>query len=95
MPPISKAKRSKISEQILSHLYNSTPEALFTSAIANEIIRDEEFTKSLLEDLEIHKLVIRVKKSPNGQDYQRWERWRLSNTAFEAYKKIIPSNKIN
>ena len=88
MPPISKAKRSKISEQILSHLYNNSPEALFTSVIANEIIRDEEFTKSLLKELEIHKLVVRVTKSSSGNEYQRWERWRLSNTAFEAYKKL-------
>ncbi len=89
MPPISKAKRSKISEQILSHLYNNSPEALFTSVIANEIIRDEEFTKSLLQELETHKLVIRVTKSQTGKDYQRWERWRLSNAAFDAYKKHI------
>lgn len=88
MPPISKAKRSKISEQILSHLYTNSPEAFFTSAIANEVIRDEEFTKSLLEELEQHKLVVRVKKSQAGKDYQRWERWRLSNAAFEAYKKL-------
>ena len=89
MPPISKAKRSKISEQILSHLYNNSPEALFTSVIANEIIRDEEFTKSLLQELETHKLVIRVKKSQTGKEYLRWERWRLSNAAFDAYKKHI------
>ncbi len=88
MPPISKAKRSKISEQILNQLYNNSPEALFTSVIANEIIRDEEFTKSLLKELEIHKLVVRVTKSSSGNEYQRWERWRLSNTAFEAYKKL-------
>ena len=89
MPPISKAKRSKISEQILSHLYTHSPEALFTSAIATEVIRDEEFTKSLLQELEQHKLVVRVTKSKSGKDYQRWERWRLSNAAFDAYKKHL------
>ncbi|MGV8142458.1 MAG: hypothetical protein ACP5NS_02365 [Candidatus Pacearchaeota archaeon] len=89
MPPISKAKRSKISEQILSHLYSSAPQALFTSTIAEEIVRDEEFTKSLLKELEVHKLVVKVTKSPSGQEYQRWERWRLSNAAFDAYKKHI------
>ncbi len=88
MPPISKKKRSKISEQILSHLYTNNPQALFTSSIAEEIVRDEEFTKSLLKELESHKLVVKVTKGPKGQDYQRWERWRLSNNAFEAYKKI-------
>lgn len=87
MPRISKSKRSKISEQILAHLYSFSPESLFTSAIAQEIARDEEFTKSLLTELESHKLVVKVTKGPLGQDYQRWERWRLSNAAFEVYKK--------
>lgn len=88
MPSISKKKRNKISEQILSHLYNISPNSEFTSKISEEIIRDEEFTKSLLEELEKSKLVIKVTKGPNGQDYQRWERWRLSNAAFDAYKKL-------
>ena len=43
MPSISKKKRSRISEQILSYLYNTSPEASFTVKIAEEIIRDEEF----------------------------------------------------
>lgn len=88
MPTISKKKRSKISEHILSHLYEISPDAHFTSKIAEEIIRDEEFTKSLLEELEKSKLVIRVTKGPQGQEYQRWERWRLSQAAFDAYKKL-------
>ncbi len=88
MPAISKKKRSKISEQILSHLYNISPNAAFTVKIAEEIIRDEEFTKSLLEELEKSKLVVRVTKGPKGQEYSRWERWRLSNAAFDAYKKL-------
>ena len=89
MPQISKKKRSKISEQILSHLYNISPEAVFTSSIAEEIARDEEFTKSLLEELESHKIIVRVKKGDKGQDYQRWERWRMSAAAFDAYKKHL------
>ncbi|MEK6908424.1 MAG: hypothetical protein AABX23_00025 [Nanoarchaeota archaeon] len=88
MPAISKKKRSKISEQILSYLYSISPEASFTVRIAEEIIRDEEFTKSLLEELEKSKLLVKVSKGPDGQNYSRWQRWRLSNAAFEAYKKL-------
>ena len=88
MPAISRKKRSKISEQILSYLYQTSPEAHFTSKISEEIIRDEEFTKALLEDLEKAKLVVRITKSPDGQDYAKWNRWRLSNAAFDAYKKL-------
>lgn len=88
MPSISKKKKSKISEQILSYLYSISPEAAFTSKIAEEVVRDEEFTKSLLEELEKGKLLIRINKGPDGQDYARWSRWRLSNAAFDAYKKL-------
>ncbi|MBM3232362.1 hypothetical protein FJZ21_03235 [Candidatus Pacearchaeota archaeon] len=88
MPSISKKKKSKISEQILSYLYSISPQAAFTSKIAEEIVRDEEFTKSLLEELEKGKLLIRINKGPEGQDYTRWNRWRLSNAAFDAYKKL-------
>lgn len=88
MPRISKNKRSKISEQIMAYLYNVSPEAVFTSKISEEIVRDEEFTKSLLEDLEKNKLVTKIKKSQNGNDYARRIRWRISTPAFEAYKNL-------
>jgi len=87
MPPISKQKREKISEQILAHLFEQTPNAIFTSKIAESTARDEEFTKSLLQELEKKKLIIKVKKNQQGKEYIRRERWRLSNSAFEAYKK--------
>lgn len=88
MPRISNKKRSKISEQILAYLYSISPESAFTSKVAEEIVRDEEFTKSLLEELEKTKLLVRITKSPEGINYSRWERWRLSQAAFEAYKKL-------
>ena len=87
MPPISSQKKEKISEQILAYLFSIAPEAKFTSAIAREIARDEEFTKSLLSELEKNKLVIRVKKNPRGLPYSKRQRWRMSNNAFEIYKK--------
>jgi len=88
MPQISKKKRSRISEHILSYLYEISPNAEFTSKIANNIVRDEEFTKALLEELEKSKLVVKVMKGSKGQDYTKWQRWRLSNIAFNAYKKL-------
>ena len=54
---ISEEKREKISEQILALLYSSSPRPLFTSKIAQEIARDEEFVKRLLIDLKKKKLV--------------------------------------
>ena len=87
MPQISKEKRDKISEQILAYLFNQSPESKFTSTIAKELARDEEFTKKLLTELQKQKLIIKIKKNSLGVEYLRRERWRLSNTTFEIYKK--------
>ena len=87
MPQISKQKKEKISEQILAYLYSKFPQQLFTSEIAQEIARDEEFTKALLHELEKRELVICIKKNPEGIEYSRRQRWRLSSKAQEAYSK--------
>ena len=85
---ISKQKEDKISEQILLFLFTQSPKAIFTSYISREIARDEEFIKKLLLELEKKDLVVQVRKNNNGVDYSRRMRWRLSNKAYEAYKKL-------
>ncbi|MBU1051763.1 MAG: hypothetical protein KJ718_04365 [Nanoarchaeota archaeon] len=87
MPPISQTKKDKISEQILHHLFSVSPQPKFTAEIAREIARDEEFTKALLNELKIKNLIVKVAKNSIGREYVRRRRWRLSNTAFEAYSK--------
>ena len=83
---ISKEKRDKISEQILACLFSVSPHPLFTLNIAKEVARDEEFTKSLLNDLKKKGLVVEVKKNPEGLSYLRRSRWLLSESAYQAYK---------
>jgi hypothetical protein len=87
MPRLSKEKRDKISEQILHYLFTISPESRFTSEIAKEIARDEEFTKAVLTELEKKKLLAEIKKNSEGVSYLKRQRWRLSSQAFEAYKK--------
>ena len=87
MPTISNAKKEKISEHILHYLFTTAPAPQYTSTISENIARDEEFTKSLLEDLKSKKLVIEIKKNSKGLVYKRRRRWLLSNQAYEAYKK--------
>jgi len=87
MPRVSQEKKDKISEQILHHLFTVTPDSRFTSEVAKEIARDEEFTKVLLVDLLKKKLVVEINKNSKGIDYTKRQRWRLSNQTFEAYKR--------
>ena len=71
---ISEKKREKISEQILAYLYSVNPRPEFTNKIAQEIIRDEEFTKKLLVGLKKKDFVIEVKKNPKGVVYLKRSR---------------------
>jgi predicted transcriptional regulator with HTH domain len=87
MPKISEQKIEKISEQILSHLFQIFPKQVFTSDIAKEIARDEEFTKELLKELEKKELVVKISKNSQGFQYLRRLRWRISNKAHNIYKK--------
>ncbi len=83
---ISDKKKEKISEQILSYLYSINPKSIFTSQIAEEVARDEEFIKNLLLNLKKRNLIVEVKKNPKGKTYVRRSRWRLSDAAYTAYK---------
>jgi|TARA_B100001971_G_C17940703_1_gene407502 predicted transcriptional regulator with HTH domain len=87
MPKISSQKQEKISEQILFHLFSIFPKQIFTSDIARELARDEEFIKDLLKGLEKKELVVKIDKSPRGFKYSRRLRWRISNKAHKIYKK--------
>ena len=86
MPTISHQKQSKIQEQILHHLFTISPQSIFTNQIAQEIARDEEFTKALLQDLKAKNLIIEINKNSKGIKYQRRQRWRLSQQAYNIYK---------
>jgi len=82
---ISKVKRDKISEQVLSFLYNSFPKQLFTAEIAAELARDEEFIKNLMFELKDKNLVSSIKKNEKGKEFVRRIRWQLSPKAYQAY----------
>ena len=88
---ISEEKKEKILEQILSLLYTNSPKSLFTSQIAKELARDEEFIKKLLLKLKNKKLIVEIKRNPKGIPYLKRSRWKLSDVAYKAYK----SNQYN
>jgi predicted transcriptional regulator with HTH domain len=87
MPTISEQKKEKISEQIISYLFSIFPKQVFTADVARELARDEEFMKTMLLNLEKKKLVIKIDKNSKGYQYSKRLRWRISNKAYEIYKK--------
>jgi hypothetical protein len=84
---ISEQKKEKICEQILALLYSVSPQSLFTLNVAKEIARDEEFVKLLLINLKKKELVVEIKKNPKGLSYLKRSRWKLSDLAYQAYRK--------
>jgi predicted transcriptional regulator len=89
---ISKEKKEKISEQILAHLYLTNPKPIFTFHIAKELARDEEFIKNLLKDLKKKEFVVEITKNPQGKDYLKRSRWKLSDKAYLLYKQKQSQN---
>ena len=83
---ISQQKREKISEQILVVLYSKSPQPLFTSHIAREIARDEEFIKNILLKLKDKNILTEIKKNSRGKQYKRRSRWKLTEQAYNIYK---------
>lgn len=84
---ISQKKREKICEQILAYLYSVNPKPLFTSHIAQEVARDEEFVKDLLNGLNKQGLVVKIKKNSQGEEYFKRIRWKMSEQAYEIYSR--------
>jgi len=82
---VSFKTQEKIYEHILACLYEVSPRALFTSKIASEIARDEEFVKKLLLLLSKKGLVVPIRKNKEGKPFIRRIRWRLSDAAFKSY----------
>ena len=82
---LSREKIEKICEQIIYYLYSVHPRLVFTSHVAREMARDEEFTKKLLLDLKKKKIITEVRKNPEGLDYKKRSRWKLSDASFRIY----------
>ena len=83
---ISEAKKEKIKSQILDFLYSNNPRSFFTSHIAQEIARDEEFIKKLLLELLSKELVVKIDKNSQGKKYLQRARWKLSEKVYFYYK---------
>lgn len=86
---ISREKKEKISEQILSFLFYQMPKSIYTAHIAQEIARDEEFVKKLLLELKQKNLVLEIKKNSKGIPYIKRSRWKLTQASYNAYKNSL------
>ena len=88
MSKISDNKIKKLKEHILSILYDNHYSPLFTSKIAEELIRDEEFTLYLLKELKKEGFVKEINKNTKGKKYISRKKWILKSKIYEQYKTL-------
>ncbi len=88
MTRISKKREERIKEEILSILYENIT-GLSTYRIGEEVLRDDEFTLRLLNEMKTRGLVKEVAKSVKGREYKTKKMWALTKEAFEAYKGLL------
>ena len=82
---LSQQKKDRITEQVLSFLYQVFPEQPFTAEIAKEISRDEEFIKRLMFELKEKNFVVSIRKNKKGELFSRRLRWRLTDKIHSIY----------
>ncbi len=88
MPKISDKKIKKLKEHILSILYDYHFNPPFTSKIAEDLIRDEEFTLRLLIELKKEGFIEEINKNTDGKKYLSRKRWILNSKIYDQYKVL-------
>jgi hypothetical protein len=91
MPKISDKKVQKIKEQILSILYENHLVPHYTAQIAEELIRDEEFTLRLLKELRQEGFAKEINKNTEGKTYLARKKWVLNNKIYSQYRDLSES----
>ena len=91
MPKISDKKIQKLKELILSVLYENHLVPYYTSQIAEELIRDEEFTLRLLLELKKEGFAKEINKNTEGKSYLARKKWVLNDKIYNQYRDLSES----
>ena len=86
MSKISQEKIERIKEEILRILYENYPRFMYTNDVADAVVRDNEFTLSLLKELKKNNLLRNIEES-KGIKIKR--KWALTKIAHEKYKELL------
>lgn len=88
MSQISIRVKERIKEEILRILFENSPKPIYTNKLAEIVLRDDEFTLTLLTELEKQGFVKKVKKNKHGVDFTARKPWVLEPKIYIAYKKL-------
>jgi len=89
MVKLSSKTTTKLKDDIISILYESQLKPMFTIEIANELRRDKEFTKKLLQELKEQEILTEIKKNNKGKDYIKRSRWSIKPELIKNYENEL------
>ena len=86
MSRVSEENREKIKESMLREFYDYYPGMLWTSQVAERIVRDEEFSLRLLKELNEKGLVLMREESRGGKVKRKWG---INKEVWEKNKELV------
>jgi len=89
MVKLSPRTLNLLKDDIISILYENQLKPLLTKEVANELRRDKEFTKTLLNELKQQDILAEVKKNNKGKDYIKRTRWMIKPELIKNMKNEL------
>jgi hypothetical protein len=78
-----------LKDDIISIIYEHQLNPLLTIEIAEELRRDKEFTKSLLEELKKQDVLVEIKKNNKGKEYIKRSRWAINPEVLNKFQNEL------
>ena len=89
MVKLSPKTLNLLKDDIISILYENQLKPLLTKEVANELRRDKEFTKTLLNELKQQDILAEVKKNNKGKNYIKRIRWIIKPELIKNMKNEL------
>ena len=78
-----------LKDDIISILYENNLNPLLTIEISNELRRDKEFTRRLLNELKEQGIITEIKKNNKGKNYLKRSKWAINQEVLNKFQNEI------
>ena len=78
-----------LKDDIISILYENNLNPLLTIEISNELRRDKEFTRRLLNELKEQGIITEIKKNNKGKNYIKRSKWAINKEVLNKFQNEL------
>ena len=78
-----------LKDDIISILYENNLNPLLTIEISNELRRDKEFTRRLLNELKEQGIITEIKKNNKGKNYIKRSKWAINQEVLNKFQNEL------